>query len=165
MKRLLFLACFAAGLVNSTSAQNGVIIGKVVDEHGCAIYGADVEVRSQRGKLLAILCSSPTGTFEIMAVSDGNYEVSAKDTRFNDRPKYAVYIDKTQRKDSLIFRFRTRSQWGLKYAQVTCDTITPGLVMHCISRISFGPNPAFFNPSSPGNETTILAEDLERMPR
>lgn len=159
---LLFLS-FVPGLTSNASAQTGIIIGKVFDERGCVVYGADVDIRSE-GKLLACLFSNWKGVFEVLSVSDETYEVTVKDAQFSDHLTRIVYIDKRQRKDSLIFRFQKRSEWGLQFAQKPCGTVERGMCSHCFTRISLGPNPPFYSPRTPGNETTILAEDLERMP-
>jgi Carboxypeptidase regulatory-like domain/TonB dependent receptor len=81
--RLRVLSCVLGGLLAlaaSAGAQQGTteIRGKVVDDQGAAIPGANIVVRNQETGMFRETVSAADGTYFVSAVTPGKYQVTAE---------------------------------------------------------------------------------------
>jgi hypothetical protein len=101
MKKRLFILgliiCILA--VGTTFAQltpEGKIIGKVTDNQGAALPGVNVEATSPRLVGRAATISGTDGTFRLMALPSGTYEIAFSLSGFKTLIRKGIYLELSQ---------------------------------------------------------------------
>ncbi len=92
----ILVACFAAGLTFAQLTPTARITGRVVDAQGGALPGVNVEATSPRLVGKAVAVTDENGTYRLMALPSGTYEVTYSLTGFKTLVHQGVRLELSQ---------------------------------------------------------------------
>jgi hypothetical protein len=93
---LLVLGLAAAGMMFAQVTQEGKIIGRVLDNQGNPLPGVAVEASSAKLVGKAATTTDATGTYRLMALPSGSYEIKFSLSGFKTIVRQSVYLEFSQ---------------------------------------------------------------------
>jgi hypothetical protein len=99
--RLLFLIVFTLGAVTPAFGQNAQVTGRVSDQSGAVLVGAEITITNQQTGLTRNAVSNDEGYFTILYLPPGQYRIEAKMDGFKPiiRPDVTLNVDQVARLD------------------------------------------------------------------
>lgn len=163
-----YLIALATSLSMNCFSQGIELSGIVRKQDGCVIANAEVEVYLAGERVLREVESDDDGHFRIRNFHSGEYEFRISHSAFSKKIVQIVEFRKQELLKRMDFVFTDSGRITYPSIWIPCeDTLNSArlalLKFHSGGTLGF--DPPFYTPSTPGNQTTILAEDLERMPR
>ncbi|MBE3111520.1 MAG: TonB-dependent receptor, partial [Acidobacteria bacterium] len=93
---LLIICVFTAGMAFAQLTPGGKITGKVVDNQGVALPGVAVEATSTRLVGKAVTITDANGTFRLMALPSGTFDIVFSLSGFNTLNRKGIYLELSQ---------------------------------------------------------------------
>jgi hypothetical protein len=94
---LMLIICIAtAGMAFAQLTQEGKITGRVVDSQGIALPGVAVEAASPRLVGKAVTITDANGTFRLMALPSGTFDIVFSLSGFNTLNRKGIYLELSQ---------------------------------------------------------------------
>jgi Carboxypeptidase regulatory-like domain len=117
---LLFLLVLALNAVTPAFGQNAQITGRVTDQSGAVVVGAEVNVTNQQTGLTRHVVSNEEGYFTVLFLPPGEYRIAVKKDGSKPvvRPNVILNVDQVPRLDTTL-------QTGTVQEEVTITSDAP----------------------------------------
>lgn len=93
---LLIICVFTAGMAYAQLTPEGKITGRVVDNQGVALPGVAVEATSTRLVGKAVTITDANGTFRLMALPSGTFDIVFSLSGFKTLNRKSIYLELSQ---------------------------------------------------------------------